>query len=594
MTQMIACNPGLDNAPVYKALEIKVNTMLEQDRHCILCIDEMSIKSNLCFDIGHDEIIGFEDLGSEERQGVVCCNALVIMVRGLYSAWKQPLAYFFVGSQLKAVKLRPIMANCIQKLFNIGLIVEGIASDMGSNFIELSKLLGVTESSEFELDGRKLVYIFDPCHLIKATRNNLLKNSFHFDNKITSWSFIKTFYEEDSKKFYRCAPKLTNSHINPTNFEKMKVSLATQVLSHSVACGMNVALSYNVLPAQSLGTIESISIFNNLFDLLNAFSLRHPNKFKNAFDGSEFQIKFLTEAIEYLQQIKIINKDGQNITNKIKFHKCWIITINSILKMWEKLSKLNFLYLKTRRINTDCLENFFGSVRQQSGNNVNPTPIQFKRAFRKLFCQNFFHSNHMNCREDFDSLLIDIKSTNVADVFIHNQDDQPLKALVLPDYDYIRENMVTNNAFTYVCGYLLKKSLGVHSCDDCKHFGKNCDDLDFNNLLIHFKAFETQKRTFGGLQTPPEEFVHFIFKLERAFNENFDKFCNGKGVSNKLYKLIEDIDFYHPCTSFPKTYVKKLFIRMKIFYTLKYNNRDLKSNKTDKKSIRKVKILSHL
>lgn len=57
---------------------------------------------------------------------------------------------------------------------------------------------------------------------------------------------------------------------------------------------------------------------------------------------------------------------------------------------------------------------------------------------------------------------------------------------------------------------------------------------------------------------------------------------------------MDNIDFIHPCSEFPKTYVKKLFIRMKIFYSIKYTNRDLKTIKTDKKVERKLKILSHL
>lgn len=106
------------------------------------------------------------------------------MARGIYSHWKQPIAYFFVGTQFKAVELRPILEECVVKLRGVGLKVEGISSDMGSNFVELSKSFGIApENSEFEIAGQKLVYIFDPCHLIKATRNNLLQHIFSFQDK---------------------------------------------------------------------------------------------------------------------------------------------------------------------------------------------------------------------------------------------------------------------------------------------------------------------------------------------------------------------------------------------------------------------------
>ncbi|XP_050297718.1 uncharacterized protein LOC126737064 [Anthonomus grandis grandis] len=39
ITENISCQPGINNAVLYKALQIKLNTLLEQDKHCILCID---------------------------------------------------------------------------------------------------------------------------------------------------------------------------------------------------------------------------------------------------------------------------------------------------------------------------------------------------------------------------------------------------------------------------------------------------------------------------------------------------------------------------------------------------------------------------
>lgn len=196
LTEKLECQPGLQNKSIYKALEIKLKTMTSKDRHCVLCIDEMSIKSNLYFDLKSDKIIGFEDTGYGDRGPQLCKNVLVIMARGLYSSWKQPIAFFFVATQLKADKLRPILEKCIVNLRDIDLTVEAISSDMGSNFIDLSKCLGITpENTEFQIEGHNLVYIFDPCHLIKATRNNLRQHTFCFQEKKTSWSYIDFFLQ---------------------------------------------------------------------------------------------------------------------------------------------------------------------------------------------------------------------------------------------------------------------------------------------------------------------------------------------------------------------------------------------------------------
>ncbi|XP_072399151.1 uncharacterized protein [Diabrotica undecimpunctata] len=58
ITENLVCKPGLNNDQIFDALKLKVNTMLDQDKHCSICIDEMSIKSNLFFDTGRDEIVG--------------------------------------------------------------------------------------------------------------------------------------------------------------------------------------------------------------------------------------------------------------------------------------------------------------------------------------------------------------------------------------------------------------------------------------------------------------------------------------------------------------------------------------------------------
>lgn len=53
-------------------------------------------------------------------------NATVIMAKGLYSNWKQPLAYFFVESQLKGESLLRVIQECVIKLSNSGLYVDAL------------------------------------------------------------------------------------------------------------------------------------------------------------------------------------------------------------------------------------------------------------------------------------------------------------------------------------------------------------------------------------------------------------------------------------------------------------------------------------
>jgi len=89
------------------------------------------------------------------------------------------------------------------------------------------------------------------------------------------------------------------------------------------------------------------------------------------------------------------------------------VTLKGAIELWEILKNYNFFYLRTRRLNQDCIENFFGSVRQQGGNYSNPTPIQFSRAFKKLFSLKFLqHSDTQNYAQDEDEMLNLFKTFN--------------------------------------------------------------------------------------------------------------------------------------------------------------------------------------
>lgn len=86
----------------------------------------------------------------------------------------------------------------------------------------------------------------------------------------------------------------------------------------------------------------------------------------------------------------------------------WKISIKTFLNMWEVLKETHSAIF-TRRMNQDCLENFFGKIRQQFENCRNPTPNQFSQGFKKMFCLHYFESaNGTNCIDDFDELLLTV------------------------------------------------------------------------------------------------------------------------------------------------------------------------------------------
>jgi hypothetical protein len=140
-------------------------------------------------------------------------------------------------------------------------------------------------------------------------RNTLLNcNSIEYlGGKRASWEFIEQFYNSDKTKSLRIASKLTDKHLSPNNWERMRVSLAVQVLSESVAVGISTYVALNFLPAKAAGTADFIEKFDRLFDIFN--SSTHKAKQHNLpYNGTKFQRDFIEEMLNLLKSIKIINK----------------------------------------------------------------------------------------------------------------------------------------------------------------------------------------------------------------------------------------------------------------------------------------------
>lgn len=101
-----------------------------------------------------------------------------------------------------------------------------------------------------------------------------------------------------------------------------------------------------------------------MFDILNSSAEHNPKKYGQVYNGSKKQIEFLDEMCLFIKHINVINANSLRV--KVKCFESWQIT--NIMQLWETLKSYNFPFLRTRRINQDCVENFFGTVRQQGGN----------------------------------------------------------------------------------------------------------------------------------------------------------------------------------------------------------------------------------
>ena len=109
---------GLTKAAL-NVIETKVKVMSNISKLCTLCMDEISLKSNLLYDIFTDEVIGFVDLGAGQRRELIATSALVVMARGITDNWKQPLGYFLVHESCKSSEIKKSYLMPLKKYFQL-------------------------------------------------------------------------------------------------------------------------------------------------------------------------------------------------------------------------------------------------------------------------------------------------------------------------------------------------------------------------------------------------------------------------------------------------------------------------------------------
>ncbi|KYQ47874.1 hypothetical protein ALC60_13083 [Trachymyrmex zeteki] len=192
VTNIVNIWPGISNT-MFHQLQAKVSCMDSNERNCILLFDEMRIKKGFDFHEKRQKIEGFQDLGS------LGCNATV-------------------------------MTSVIEAVLNTGLKLRAFVCDQGTNNQSAVKNK-ISINHPYFMHGQEKIYvIFDISHIYKSIRNQLLKYDILYDdNKIASWNDVRSLWQLKNDKATRAACKLSDKHVNPNHFDRMKCRLATSI-----------------------------------------------------------------------------------------------------------------------------------------------------------------------------------------------------------------------------------------------------------------------------------------------------------------------------------------------------------------------------
>lgn len=388
-----------------KLLKLRSASMSEKERECVLIFDEMSIKKWLEYNSKKDVVEGFVDLGDKGRSDKVCNHVLTFMLRGRQSKWRQPISYFFAENSVKGDDLAPLLLTILDFVEEAGFVTKSMTCDLGSPNERAIKLLGITKEKPYiERYGRKIFFNFDPPHLLKAIRNNMLFFDLEADKETVSFDVVRELYQRESKYPSRAAPKLTEKHIKPNRFECMNVKLAAQVISKSVSSAI---LAHTVAQEDPLKNVHAVSTanflakVNDLFDCLNSRSPQDPNPMRKPLSELTPQVKnYLKSMLPYIKTWRKKNKFGKYVKNPPCFNGFYL-TVNSVLMQYDDMKDSGGKYLLTSHLNQDPVENLFAVLRGRGGHCTNPTARQVRQNLQYNVTANLKAlSSSTNCEPD--------------------------------------------------------------------------------------------------------------------------------------------------------------------------------------------------
>lgn len=98
-----------------------------------------------------DIVKGFKHLGQISPKGRInklAGQAMVFMIRGLYSSWKMPI-YYFLPTSVKNNVLSELIVEAVRRLMACGFFVKFVICDQGTNNVSALKLLNVMKDKPF-------------------------------------------------------------------------------------------------------------------------------------------------------------------------------------------------------------------------------------------------------------------------------------------------------------------------------------------------------------------------------------------------------------------------------------------------------------
>lgn len=319
----------------------------------------------------------------------------------------------------------------------------------------------------------KVFILLDACHMLKLVRNAFasMKILWDKDDGIIRWDHIESLIHLQETEGLHAATKIRRRHLNWQR-EKMKVSIAAQILSTSVAnallfCEQDLQIDKF---CNSGATAKFCLQINNIFDLLNNKNRFCKNQSTQCITRQNYDkiCKQVDSYCDYLEGLKNVNGPILKSNRKMGFFG-FIVSMKSILHISKSLFlDNNFHYLMTYKLSRDHLETFFSAVRNRGGFNNNPTAREFIAAYKRLLVHaDVDISKYANNKVIDETVILNISptssiSTEGIDNLMHDYTEIQDFTEDENDHDYLFHNIwlcsdYKEDVVGYTAGFIVKK-----------------------------------------------------------------------------------------------------------------------------------------
>lgn len=188
--------------------------------------------------------------------------------------------------------------------------------------------------------------MFDIPHLFKSLRNNFHSGGeIIIDGKKGKWSHIQDVAEKNKSTLH--FKKLTGLHVNPTYRSKMKVKLAAQVLSNTVAAILKLmAEKYgdDVKGRETLQTAQIVEDLDRLFDCTNG-----PASRKDIIKYKRENVSNKSNHIELWKQYKkkmsamyFLKSDSFLRLKNVRCVQGYVTSLSSLEDIWKYVESIGY------------------------------------------------------------------------------------------------------------------------------------------------------------------------------------------------------------------------------------------------------------